>query len=148
MTETLTLGTAEELPADYRARLTELSVVPAWTLLRAVMPVGKPVNQARATHWSYRALRTELLRAAELVPVEKAERRVLAFVNPGLATEQMATLPSIFFGERAEPLLGWPAARIFANRTWAPGFEPRLHASKFASATSQGSKRLKRMRST
>jgi hypothetical protein len=51
MTETLTLGTAEELPADYRARLTELSVLPAWTLLRAGMPVGKPVNQARATHW-------------------------------------------------------------------------------------------------
>ena len=98
MTEALALGTAEELPADYRARLTELSVLPAWTLLRAVMPVGKPMNQARAAHWSYRALRAELLRAAELVPVEKAERRVLAFVNPGLATERMATLPSIFFG--------------------------------------------------
>jgi gentisate 1,2-dioxygenase len=98
MSETLTLGTAEELPADYRARLIELSVLPAWTLLRAVMPVGKPVNQARAKYWSYRALRAELLRAAELVPVEKAERRVLAFVNPGLAPERMATLPSIFFG--------------------------------------------------
>lgn len=92
------LGTAEELPSDYRERLRQLSVLPAWTLLRAVMPVGKPINQARSVHWSYRALRAEMLRAGELVPVEKAERRVLALVNPGLAAERMATLPSIFFG--------------------------------------------------
>jgi gentisate 1,2-dioxygenase len=98
MDEAMALGTAEELPPDYRERLTELNALPAWTLLRAVMPIGKPVNQARAAHWPYRALREELLRAGELVPVEKAERRVLALVNPGLSTERMATLPSIFFG--------------------------------------------------
>jgi gentisate 1,2-dioxygenase len=93
-----TLGTAAELPADYRARLHELSVLPAWTLLRAVMPVGKPVQQALAFHWRYRDLRTELIRAGDLVPVEKAERRVLALVNPGFNPDRLATLPSIFFG--------------------------------------------------
>jgi gentisate 1,2-dioxygenase len=98
MITTVALGTADELPAEYRERLADLNVLPAWTLLRAVMPVGKPMNQARSFHWSYRALRDELLRAGELVPVEKAERRVLALVNPGLSAERMATLPSIFFG--------------------------------------------------
>src|SRR3984893_14272361 len=92
------LGTAAELPADYRARLQELSVLPAWTLLRSVMPIGKPVQQAQPFHWRYSDLRAELIRAGDLVPVEKAERRVLALVNPGFSPDRLATLPSIFFG--------------------------------------------------
>jgi gentisate 1,2-dioxygenase len=92
------LGTAAELPLDYRTRLEELSVLPAWTLLRSIMPVGKPVQQAQACHWRYRELRAELIRAGDLVPVEKAERRVLALVNPGFSPDRLATLPSIFFG--------------------------------------------------
>ena len=92
------LGTAAELPVDYRNRLQELSVLPAWTLLRSVMPVGQPVHQAQPFHWRYRDLRTELIRAGDLVPVEKAERRVLALVNPGFSSDRLATLPSIFFG--------------------------------------------------
>jgi gentisate 1,2-dioxygenase len=93
-----TLGTVEELPNAYRSKLHELNVFPAWTLLRAVMPVGKPSQQAKAAHWRYAELRTQLLKAGDLVPVEKAERRVLAFVNPGLHIDRLATLPSIFFG--------------------------------------------------
>ena len=92
------LGTSAELPADYRARLADLHVLPAWTLLRAVMPVGAAVQKAVAFHWPYARLREELLRAGDLVPVEKAERRVLALINPGLNPDSLATLPSIFFG--------------------------------------------------
>jgi gentisate 1,2-dioxygenase len=92
------LGTAEELPNAYRAKLRELNVFPAWTLLRAVMPIGKPSQQAQAAHWRYADLRSQLMTAGELVPVEKAERRVLAFINPGMSLDKLATLPSIFFG--------------------------------------------------
>jgi gentisate 1,2-dioxygenase len=92
------LGTAEELPTDYRTTLQDLKVVPAWTVLRGVMPLHKPAQQAQATHWRYSDVRPQLLRAGDLVPVEKAERRVLALVNPGYSADRLATLPSIFFG--------------------------------------------------
>jgi gentisate 1,2-dioxygenase len=117
MSTSETLGTAAELPTDYRRRLEELSVLPAWTLLRSIMPVGKAVNQAKPFQWRYRDLRAELIRAGDLVPVEKAERRVLALVNPGFSADRLATLPSIFFGlqlikpgERAPSHLHIPAA--------------------------------------
>jgi gentisate 1,2-dioxygenase len=92
------LGTVEELPSEYRATLEDLKVVPAWTVLRGVMPLHKPAHQAEAVHWRYRDVRPQLLRAGQLVPVEKAERRVLALVNPGYSPDRLATLPSIFFG--------------------------------------------------
>ena len=98
MNEMTSPPSAAELPPEYRARLASLSLLPAWTLLRAVMPVGAPVHQAQAKHWCYRDIRPELLRAGQLVTAERAERRVLAFVNPGIDPARMSTMPSIFFG--------------------------------------------------
>ncbi len=98
MNEMTSPPSAAELPPEYRARLASLSLLPAWTLLRAVMPVGAPVHQAQAKHWCYRDIRPELLRAGQLVTAERAERRVLAFVNPGIDPARMSTTPSIFFG--------------------------------------------------
>lgn len=98
MNEAAELGRADELPDGYRARLEDSSLLPAWTLLRAVMPLGAAVQQARAHQWSYAKLRPLMLEAAALVPMEKAERRVLAYVNPGLEAARLATMPSIFFG--------------------------------------------------
>lgn len=98
MADDLALQRADELPLSYRSRLDELNLLPAWTLLRAVMPVGAPTHQAKAAHWSFGQLRPLLLQAAELVPMEKAERRVLAYVNAGMPRERLATMPSIFFG--------------------------------------------------
>ena len=34
-------------------------------------------------HWRYKDIRPQLLRAGELTPIEKAERRVLVLENPG-----------------------------------------------------------------
>ena len=98
MDEVLTLQRADELPSGYRDALDALNLLPAWTLLRAVMPVGGAAPKAMAAQWSYAKLRPLLLRAAELVPMEKAERRVLGYINPGLERERLSTLPSIFFG--------------------------------------------------
>ena len=98
MDDVLSLQKAEELPADYRDTLDNLNLLPAWTLLRAVMPVGAAAPAAKATHWSYARSRPLLLRAGQLVPMEKAERRVLGYINPGLEPARLSTLPSIFFG--------------------------------------------------
>jgi gentisate 1,2-dioxygenase len=45
-----------------------------------------------------RELRPELMRAGELTPIEKAERRVLVLCNPGLGLEQLKATPSIYIG--------------------------------------------------
>ncbi len=92
------LGRLEDLPADYREALTRQNLVPLWPSLRAVLPPHKPQPKTRATHWSYAALRPLLLRAGELTPIEKAERRVLVLANPGHGLEKMQASAAIYLG--------------------------------------------------
>lgn len=92
------LGRLEDLPADYREALTSHNLVPLWPSLRAVLPPDKPRPNTRATAWSYQALRPLLLRAGELTPIEKAERRVLVLANPGHGLEKMQASAAIYLG--------------------------------------------------
>jgi gentisate 1,2-dioxygenase len=92
------LGRMEDLPQDYRDELTRQNLVPLWPNLRAVLPAGKPVPKTRATHWSYATLRPLLLKAGELTPIEKAERRVLVLANPGHGLENMQASPAMYLG--------------------------------------------------
>ncbi|MBL8340746.1 MAG: cupin domain-containing protein [Rubrivivax sp.] len=92
------LGRLEDLPADYVAALRALNLVPLWPSLRAVLPPDKPVPATRATHWAYEALRPLLLKAGELTPIEKAERRVLVLANPGHGLEKMQASAAIYLG--------------------------------------------------
>ena len=92
------LGRLEDLPEDYRAALTEQNLVPLWPSLRAVLPPGKPALRTRPTCWSYQGLRPLLLRAGELTPIEKAERRVLVLANPGHGLEKMQASSTIYLG--------------------------------------------------
>ena len=92
------LGTVEELPLDYRKGLTAKNLVPIWPILRSALPHDKPDRHTVPTLWRYRDLRPDLLKAGELTPIEKAERRVLALANPGLGLENMQATPSIFIG--------------------------------------------------
>ena len=92
------LGRLEDLPADYRAALTRQNLVPLWPNLRAVLPPGKPRPKTRATHWSYATLRPLLLKAGELTPIEKAERRVLVLANPGHGLENMQASAAMYLG--------------------------------------------------
>jgi gentisate 1,2-dioxygenase len=92
------LGTIEELPKDYREGLTNLNLVPLWPNLRAVLPYGKPGHRTQPMLWRYKDIRPNLLRAGELTPIQKAERRVLALANPGLGLENMMATPSIYIG--------------------------------------------------
>ena len=93
-----TLGRLEDLPQDYRDDLARLNLVPLWPNLRAVLPAGKPRPKTRATHWPYRTLRPLLLKAGELTPIEKAERRVLVLANPGHGLENMQASAAIYLG--------------------------------------------------
>lgn len=92
------LGRLEDLPADYVAALREQNLVPLWPNLRAVMPPGKPRPLTRATHWPYATLKPLLLRAGELTPIEKAERRVLVLANPGHGLDRMQASAAMYLG--------------------------------------------------
>lgn len=92
------LGTLEDLPQDYRDDLEALNLVPLWPSLRAVLPHGIPSRQTQPTHWSYRALRPNLMRAGDLTPMEKAERRVLVLANPGHGLKNMKASPAMYLG--------------------------------------------------
>lgn len=92
------LGRLEDLPKDYYAGLVSRNLLPLWPSLRAVLPYGKPTRRTQPLLWRYRDIRPELLRAGELTPIEKAERRVLVLCNPGLGLENMQATPTIYVG--------------------------------------------------
>ncbi|TNF63223.1 MAG: cupin domain-containing protein, partial [Burkholderiales bacterium] len=92
------LGRLEDLPQDYRDDLSKLNLVPLWPSLRAVLPPGVPTRATQAVHWPYATLRPLLLKAGELTPIEKAERRVLVLANPGHGLENMKASPAIYLG--------------------------------------------------
>jgi gentisate 1,2-dioxygenase len=92
------LGRLEDLPDDYRAALKALNLVPLWPSLRAVLPPARPRPNTRPVAWSYEALRPLLLKAGELTPIEKAERRVVVLANPGHGLEKMQASAAIYLG--------------------------------------------------
>lgn len=92
------LGRLEDLPAEYVESLRAQNLVPLWPSLRAVLPPGKPRPNTRPTHWSYEALRPLLMRAGELTPMHKAERRVLVLANPGHGLENMKASAAMYLG--------------------------------------------------
>ena len=92
------LGRLEDLPQSYRDELTALNLVPLWPSLRAVLPPQVPTRRTQPTCWPYRTLRPLLMRAGELTPMEKAERRVLVMANPGHGLEKMQASAAIYLG--------------------------------------------------
>lgn len=92
------LGTLEELPQDYRDDMTTAGVAPLWPMMRNVLPHGKPNPQTKSGYWNFDKLRPLLMRAGELTPVEKAERRVLVLCDPGRGNGAMQATSSIYLG--------------------------------------------------
>ena len=92
------LGTLEELPQEYRDAMTDIAVVPLWPQMRKVLPHNAPLPVTKPHCWSYQEIRPLLLRAGELTPVEKAERRVLFLVDPGRGPGAMQVSPTIYIG--------------------------------------------------
>ena len=92
------LGTIADLPRDYYDALIRLNTLPLWPSLRALLPRNKPARRTQPVIWRYADVRPQLLRAGELTPIEKAERRVIVLCNPGLGLESMQATPSIYVG--------------------------------------------------
>ena len=92
------LGRLEDLPPDYVQDLRDLNLVPLWPSLRGVLPPKIPTRQTRPTHWPYKTLKPLLLKAGELTPIEKAERRVLVLANPGHGLDKMQASAAMYLG--------------------------------------------------
>lgn len=92
------LGTLEDLPEEYRNDMADAGVAPLWPMMRNVLPHGAPNPVTKPGYWKYDSLRPLLLRAGELTPVEKAERRVLVLSDPGRGTGAMQATSSIYLG--------------------------------------------------
>lgn len=92
------LGTLEELPLDYREAMEGERTAPLWPMMRNVLPHGQPNPVSKPCLWSFDKIRPLLLRAGELTPVEKAERRVLVLCDPGRGKGAMQVTSSIYIG--------------------------------------------------
>jgi gentisate 1,2-dioxygenase len=93
-----TLGTLDELPHDYVAALTRANLVPLWPSLRVLLPPQAPRTSTLPSHWPWKAIRPLLLRAGELTPMDKAERRVLVLANPGRGLDNLQASATIYLG--------------------------------------------------
>ena len=98
MKDDVELGRIEDLPADYVKDLTQVNLVPLWPSLRGVLPPNKPKPLTQATAWNYKDIRPLLIKAGEVTPIEKAERRVLVLANPGHGLQKMQASSAIYLG--------------------------------------------------
>jgi gentisate 1,2-dioxygenase len=92
------LGTLEELPQDYRDAMSRAGIGPLWPQLRNALPHHNPRPITRSNLWTYSTLRPLLMRAGELTPVEKAERRVLFLIDPGRGPSAMQVTSTLYVG--------------------------------------------------
>lgn len=92
------LGTLDDLPRDYVAELSSANLVPLWPSMRALLPPQAPRTATLPAHWRWSAIRPLLLRAGELTPMEKAERRVLVLANPGRGLDNLQASATIYLG--------------------------------------------------
>jgi gentisate 1,2-dioxygenase len=92
------LGRLEDLPAEYVRTLHERNLSPLWPALRTFIPHDRPTRKTQPYVWRYAEVRPLLMRAGELTPIEKAERRVLVLCNPGHGLKELRATPSIYAG--------------------------------------------------
>ena len=92
------LGTLEDLPQAYRDAMGRAGVAPLWPQMRNVLPHGAPKPITKSHLWAYSEVRPLLLRAGELTPVEKAERRVLFLADPGRGAGAMQATSTLYIG--------------------------------------------------
>ncbi len=92
------LGTIEDLPKEYIEKLNKAGVAPLWPMMRNVLPHSIPNPVTKPGFWDYNQIKELLLRAGELTPVEKAERRVLVLSDPGRGVGAMQATSTIYLG--------------------------------------------------
>lgn len=106
------IGSLEDLYAVLRQR----RYAPLWRIEGALTP--EPSTRMVPHLWRYDEVRELILRAGELISAEQADRRVLAFENPGRADHELprttdtlwAAIQLVLPGEVAPPHRHSPAA--------------------------------------
>lgn len=93
--ETATPDLAKKREAFYR-EIAEFSMGALWNVLHDTM-TNEPVVKAVPYLWRWQDVRPRVLRSAELVSAEEAERRVLMLLNPELRSKLAAT-PMLYAG--------------------------------------------------
>jgi gentisate 1,2-dioxygenase len=79
---------AEKRTSDFYRHVAEIQCAPLWTM-RDVLS-SEPYTRMLPHLWEWRLVHDVLLRAAEVVSVEEAERRAIAFRNPGAPSTEIA----------------------------------------------------------
>jgi len=74
----------------YYERIGGNSMTPLWEVLGALVP-PEPRSPAVPHHWSYAAVRAQVMEAGTLISAAEAERRVLILENPGLRGQSCIT---------------------------------------------------------
>ncbi len=92
------LGTLEELPRDYRDAMASAGVGPLWPQMRNALPHDAPHPVTASNLWAFSQVKPLLLRAGELTPVEKAERRVLFLADPARGPASMQVTSTLYLG--------------------------------------------------
>lgn len=92
------LGTIDEIPREYLDQLSRHNLLPLWPSLRDLLPFEMPTRKAQPAIWHYEDVRPLVIRAGEITPIEKAERRVLILANPGYGADQPMATPTIYLG--------------------------------------------------
>lgn len=96
--------------------LSEHAYEPLWTMTNAL--THEPVTAMKAHMWRFREARDLVLRAGDLISVDEADRRVLAFKNPGTTKNELAratdtlwaAIQMVLPGEAAPPHRHTPSA--------------------------------------
>jgi gentisate 1,2-dioxygenase len=75
---------------EYYREIERLNLGPLWAVLGSIF-TPEPTTRVEPCLWRWEDVRPQVLRAAELVTAEEAERRVLMLLNPGLKGQPAAT---------------------------------------------------------
>lgn len=73
---------------QYYAEIAALNLKPLWAVLGQIF-TPEPTTPVEPCLWRWDAVRPQVLRAADLVTAEEAERRVLFLANPGLPDQSI-----------------------------------------------------------
>ncbi len=82
---------------DYFDTVRELQMHPLWQVMDDLMP-AHPLPKEKPFQWKWKEIRPLVYKAAEVVNIEEASRRVLMLLNPGLPREAAASTQTLYAG--------------------------------------------------
>jgi gentisate 1,2-dioxygenase len=87
-----------EFDEAYGKAMVDQNVAPLWPVLANLVPHHRPQPVTQTNLWKFRQIRPLLIKAGEVTPIEKAERRVLVLSDPGRGPAAMQTTATIYCG--------------------------------------------------